>query len=200
MTEALGEIIESTSLKITAESFLFLQPPPLGSLVKAKQFGGEGWIYGVVSFGTTVSIDPGRRVTRRSTPSALDENVYREHPQLEHVLRTEFEAALVGSAEPDGLVHRHLPSQPPPLHYSVYPCSPEEVRAFSEELGYLWVLLGFRGMLTPERLIAAHLREVYRQRGNDRAWLEEAARMASRLFKSEYDKLTSVLVAIEPER
>ncbi len=200
MTEALGEIIESTSLKVVAESFSFLQPPPLGSLVKAKQYGRDGWIYGVVSFGATVSIDPGRRVTRRSTPSALDENVYREHPQLEHVLRTEFEAALVGSKDADGTLHRHLPSQPPPLHYSVYRCSPEEVSEFSENLGYLWVLLDFHGVLSPERLIAAHFREVYHQRGNDLNWLEEAAKAASRMFKNEYDKLTSVLLAIEPER
>ncbi len=197
-TRQIGEIIESTSTKIKAESDAFLQPPPLGSLVKAKGADASGWIYGVVSFGTTVSLDPGRQITRRSTPSVHDEDVYKEHPQLEHTLRTVFEAVLVGYVDKERHVYRHLPAQPPPLHYSIYRCTPEEIIDFTEEFGYFRILLAHQGDLPPEQLLASHVRRVYENRGKEMAWLKRATKEVTRLMKNDYDRLLSVLLAVEP--
>ncbi len=196
----IGEIIESTSVKIVAESNEFLQPPPLGSLVKAKDAASSGWIYGVVSFGTTVSLDPGRQITRRSTPDAHDEEVYREHPQLRHTLRTVFEAVLVGYSDAQGRLHRHLPAQPPPLHYSAYRCTPGEIARFTDDTGYFRLLLTYQGTLPPERLLAAHMRQTYVERDEDSEWLKRAAREVARLMKKDYDRLLSVLMSVEPGR
>jgi len=192
----IGEIIETGSVGFVAESFKLNRPPELGSLVKVEMDDGSS-IYGVVSYGTTMGLDPGRRVVRRSAEGVYDAAIYREHPQLEQVLRTEFNVVLVGWAD-EGAVHQHLPPQPPPLHYSVHTCSPSEVRAFSEQFLYLRLLLTVTGQLPPEQLLAAHLRQVYRARGQDRAWLERAAREVAGLLKQDVERLMVVLQGIDP--
>jgi len=133
---------------------------------------------------------------RRSTEDVYDQAIYDEHPELRHTLRTEFSVLLVGCVE-DGALRQHLPAQPPPLHYSVHQCTGEEVRAFSERLYYLRLLLSASGEVPSEQLLAAHVRQAYRQRGQDREWLEWAAREIAALLKHDYERLMMVLYAIE---
>ncbi|MBL7183875.1 MAG: hypothetical protein ISS50_05435 [Anaerolineae bacterium] len=194
----IGEIIETGTMGFVAESLELHQPPALGSLVKVE-LGDGGCVYGVVSHGATAGLDPGRRAVRRSTEQVYDEAIYDEHPELRHILRTEFSVLLVGCVE-DGAIRQHLPAQPPPLHYSVHECTEEEVRAFSERLYYLRLLLSAAGEVPPEQFLAAHVRQAYRQRGQDREWLERAAREIAALLKHDYERLMTVLYAIEPGR
>jgi len=204
LTMRICEIIETGTTGFVAESLELNRPPALGSLVKVEV--GEGaCVYGVVSYGTTTGLDPGRRAVRRSTEGVYDQAIYDEHPELMHTLRTEFSVLLVGCVE-DGAIRQHLPAQPPPLHYSVHQCTEEEVRAFSERLYYLRLLLsalppstgGVGGGLS-EQLLAAHVRQAYRQRGQDREWLERAAREIAALLKHDYERLMTVLYAIDDE-
>jgi len=80
----------------------------------------------------------------------------------------------------------------------VHQCTEEEVRAFSERLYYLRLLLSASGEVPSEQLLAAHVRQAYRQRGQDREWLERAAREIAALLKHDYERLMTVLYAIEP--
>ncbi len=196
MAERIGEIIETNSLGFVAESFILHQPPPLGSLVRVNV--DERALYAVVSFGATTGIDPGRRAVRRSTDEVFDEAIYREHPQLERTLRTEFRALLVGFRDGYGPMRQVLPPQPPPLHYSVWQCSEDEVRAFTERRPYFRLLLNASGELPAEQLLAAHIRAVYAIRGNDLGWLEKAAQEVAALLRDDYDRMMSVLQGIEP--
>jgi hypothetical protein len=195
LTMRIGEIIETGTTSFVAESFELHQPPALGSLVKVE-VGEGGCVYGVVSHGTTAGLDPGRRAVRRSTAQIYDQAIYDEHPELERILRTEFSVLLVGCVE-DGAIRQHLPAQPPPLHYSVHQCTEEEVRAFSEGLYYLRLLLSAPGEVPSEQFLAAHIRQAYRQRGEDREWLERAAREIAALLKHDYERLMTVLYGIE---
>ena len=204
----IGEIIETGTTGFVAESLELNRPPALGSLVKVEV--GEGaCVYGVVSHGTTAGLDPGRRAVRRSTEQVYDQAIYDEHPELKRTLRTEFSVLLVGCVEGGlppspptlggtGGIRQHLPAQPPPLHYSVHQCTEEEVRAFSERLYYLRLLLAATGEVPSEQLLAAHVRQAHRQRGQDREWLERAAREIAALLKHDYERLMTVLYAIEP--
>jgi len=72
------------------------------------------------------------------------------------------------------------------------------MRAFSERLCYLRLLLSAPGEVPSEQLLAAHVRETHRQRGEDREWLERAAREIAALLKHDYERLMTVLYAIEP--
>ncbi|MBC7262164.1 MAG: hypothetical protein H5T63_09125, partial [Chloroflexi bacterium] len=141
--------------------------------------------------------DPGRRAVRRSTDAVFDEAIYHEHPELKHTLRTEFGAALVGYLAA-GQVWQHLPPQPPPLHFSVYMAGAEETRRFTDLLLYFRLLLSYSGPVSSLQVLAANVREVYRQRGSDRAWLDTAAREIATLLKNDHESLLTVLYAIDP--
>ena len=192
----IGEIIESTSTHFVAEGFELNHPPALGSFVRVRVAEGRD-LYGVVSYGETGSLDPGRRAVRRSTEEAFDDQIYRESPQLEHVLRTEFTSLAVGVID-GGEVLQILPSQPPPLHFSVHGCSADETTLFTENLYYFRILLGASGFVPVEQLLAANIRQVCGGRGDDEDWLQGAAREAANLLKYDYDRLMTLLHAIEP--
>ena len=209
----IGEIIETTSTGFVAESFELNRPPPLGSLVvvRVPADGGQDEsvhvdLYAVVTYGHTLGLDPSRRAVRRSTDAVFDQAVYQHHPELEHTLHTEFTAALVGFSD-GALVQQHLPAQPPPLHFSVQEPSTDEVRRFTERFNYLRLIAtpsataGYgagAGQVSPLHVLAANVRQVYRQRGQDQPWLEEAARQIAILLKNDYEALLTVLYAIEP--
>jgi len=190
----IGEIIETGTTFYIAESFTLHHPPALGRLVYVET--GARCIYGVVCYGTTASPDPGRRAVRRSTDGVYDDAIYHEHPQLERTLRTEFTVHLVGYHEQEQ-IYRYLPPTPPPLHYSVHDCEVERVKAFTVDLMYLRLLQDVAD--TPsEQLLAAHIRQVYRARGQDQVWLASAARHVSGLLKNDYDRLMTALYGILP--
>ncbi|MBN1642494.1 MAG: hypothetical protein JXA09_14760 [Anaerolineae bacterium] len=193
--ERIGEIVETETSRFVAESFELHRPPALGQLVYVET-DGTARVYGVVCHGTTASPDPGRRAVRRSTSDVFDSAIYREHPQLELALRTEFQARLVGYGDQAHCYH-YLPPQPPPLHYSVHTCSQDQVVRFTEQLTYMRLLLD-PGEIAPEQLLAAHIRGVHALRGGDRRWLDRAAREVASLLKSDYDRLMTVLYGIDP--
>ncbi len=192
--ERIGEIIETGTVSFVAESFTLNRPPALGRLVYVQSESLR--IYGIVCYGATASPDPGRRAVRRSTAEVFDQDIYQHHPQLQHTLRTEFTARLVGYAEGVHL-YRYLPAAPPPLHYSVHNCPISQVTAFTDDLAYLRLILQ-TDEIPAEQLIAAHVRQVYRARSGDQAWLAFAARQVAALFKGDYDRLMTVLYGISP--
>jgi hypothetical protein len=199
----IGEIVETTSTGFVAESFELNSPPALGSVVvvqvPAEGTGGptEAAIYAVVTYGQTAGLDPSRRAVRRSTETVFDTAVYVRNPELEHVLRTEFGAALVGLAD-GGHMWQHLPSRPPRLHFSVQTVPQEDLCRFTDSLDYFRLLLIAAGPVLPSQVLAAHVREIYRQRDQDRVWLDAAAREIAILLKDDYQALLTVLYAIDP--
>jgi hypothetical protein len=197
MTERIGEIIKTNSFLFVAESFALNRPPALGSLVKA-QVGPGAWTYGVVAFGETAAVDPGRMPVRRSKPDAYDDAVYAQHPELEHLLRTTFTAVPVGGME-DGLVTQRLPAHPPPMHFSVYDCEQSEVLAFSEKLLYLRTLAAAQAESPVEQVLAANLRWMCDMRGGDEGWLHRAALEVAALLQQDVERLLGVLYAVDPE-
>lgn len=192
----IGEIIESTSTRFVAESFELNQPPALGSLIKVHLREGSE-LYGVVCYGQTGSLDPGRRAVRRSSDEVYDEEIYRESPQLEHTLRTEFESLSVGVVE-GGVARQCLPPQPPALHFSVHDCTRHETVSFTENLYYFRLLLAAAGRVPADQLLAANVWQVHKERGEDKDWLTKAAREIANLLKHDYDRLMTVLYALEP--
>ncbi|GEM_PF-260196 len=195
----IGEIIETMSTGFVAESFELNQPPALGSfvVVHAPSAGPSVELYAVVTNGRTVGVDPSRRPIRQSTAAVFDQAIYEHQPQLKHTLRTEFSAALVGWAT-EGRIRQHLPSRPPPLHFSVHTASEEQVQHFTHSLQYLRLLLQTVAEVSPLQVVAANVREVFERRDQDRDWLCQAAREIAILLKSDHEALLNVLQAIDP--
>ncbi|MCC6626389.1 MAG: hypothetical protein IT340_03185 [Chloroflexi bacterium] len=194
----IGEIIATSTVEFTAQSHDLHRLPPLGTLVQVTAARGSvSEIVGVVAFGETAALDSGRRPVRRGNDDVFDDAVYTEHPELRHVLRTTFRARIVGFVDGDH-PRRYLPPAPPPLHFSVRPCSALMTIEFTDSLVYLRTLLAGDGLVSPEQLLAAHIRETYRVRDRDEAWLAAAGREVARLLKGDYDRLLTVLQAIDP--
>lgn len=195
--ERLAEVIETSTLGYWAESDHLHELPPLGSLVRAN-VGPELRTYGIVAFGQTGSIDPGRRAVRRGSADVADDAIYRRHPELDHVLRTTFYVSAVGHAR-GTTIRATLPPSPVPLHYSVHPAGPEEVSRFCSRPGYLSLLLDQAGEVPSEQVVAAHLRWVDEALDDDHRWLGSAARHLARLLRRDYARLVTILESVDPD-
>ncbi|MBK9232508.1 MAG: hypothetical protein IPO15_17075 [Anaerolineae bacterium] len=135
--------------------------------------------------------------SRRSTEDTFDSAIYQQHPQLSKTLRTEFSALLVGYRDALGRLRRHLPSQPPPLHYSVLPCDLPTLTAFSEQMTYFRLLLAAGRVANRTAPGRAHSPDVHPARER-LPWLARAAREVSTLLQAESARLLTVLYDIEP--
>jgi len=196
-TTRLGEVIETSTVGFTAESDQLHILPELGALVRVGGLTDQISYYGIVAFGATGGLDTSRTAVRRGGHDLMDEAIYERHPELELVLRTMFSVAVVGYQ--DGIVPRHvLPALPAPLHYTVHACDAAETITFCNTPRYLSTLLNYRGDVPAEQLVASHLRWVDVQLADSHAWLSDATRRLARLMKRDYDRLVTILQAIEP--
>jgi len=200
LSQRIGEVIEASTTRFTAGAYELLAAPPFGSLVRASTRSEGSAIYGLVYEIRTGSKEPGgRAVVRGRTYSGrelYDEEIYAENPDLAEVLQTEFAALTVGFLE-GGQIYQYLPSQPPPVHYSVYACAPAELIAFSECSDCFRAAL-FAPQLPSDELLAAMIRAAARARPDGRDYLVRAGRELASLLKDDYDRLTALLRRIRP--
>lgn len=198
--DRIGEIVESSTTYFIAATYELLAAPPFGALVRATTRDQTMAIYGLVYDIHTGSREPGGRVMVRgrtySGRNLYDDEIYREHPDLGEVLQTEFTALTVGYTTNGRLLQR-LPPQPPPVHYSVYPCNPSELATFGEQVDFLRTLLLASGVPADE-LVVATVRSIAQARNDGPAYLVRVGRELARLLKDDYDRLTALLHRIRP--
>ena len=89
--EHLGEVIESSTSQFLAESRELNGAPPFGSFVKTTS---EPGVYGLVFNVSTHSIESNRRATAYGK---TEHELRMEQPQIFELLKTEFEAVIVGA-------------------------------------------------------------------------------------------------------
>ncbi len=186
----IGEIIEASTGEFVAQCYELHQPPPFGSLVKTRE--GEVEIYGVVSGAATTSIEPGRRPIARGRDEAEEEDIYRASPQLAKLLRTDFNALVVGHREGERL-HHYLPPRPARVHSFVYLCDPEEVARFSQSFDFLSILVNARGQGSVDELIAACLRHAAQAHQDPRTFLIKVGKELAVLLGGETSRLNTIL-------
>jgi hypothetical protein len=182
----IAEVIEASTTQFVAQCYELYELPPLGSLVKT------GDIYAIVYNASTSSLEPGRRPIARGKDEASEEAIYQTSPQLTKLLRSEFEAVVVGHRRGDGLYH-YLPPHPARIHAFVYLCEPEEVKEFSKSLGFLNILANTSLPVPADELIAAALRQMSRSQADSRTFLVAAGKELATLLSSQYQKLKSAL-------
>ncbi len=196
VTGRIGEVIETSTIRIWAECDQLNCLPRLGSVVRMATFDGDS-ILAVVSYGETTGVDSTRRAVRRGSDDVRDEDVYRRHPELTRVLRSTFEALPVAVLR-GGSLYYISPPVPPPLHYSVEQTTPSMLRELTDRLDYLSTLARATGPVPAEQIIIAHVREAFAERGSDYDWLERAAADLGRIYARDYDLLLPILRAIDP--
>ena len=192
--ERVGEVIEASTTDFVAQCYELYQSPPLGSLVKTTDLPVE--LYGIVYNATTTSLEPGRRPIARGKDEASEEAVYQSSPQLLKLLRSEFNALVVGHKQDDKLYH-YLPPKPARIHSFVYLCSPEEVKEFSQSFDFLNILLNTHLPVPAEELVAACLRQVCQVYEDRHAFLVAAGKELAILLSGDLNQLKAILGRIK---
>jgi hypothetical protein len=184
----LGEVVETSTTGFVAQCYELYGAPPLGALVRA---GGPHPAYGVVHQVTTQGIDPTRRPVARGQDEANEEAVYRSNPQLAHLLRTDFQAVVVGHGV-EGEVRYHLPPTPPPIYAFVHLCSNEEVAKFTANPAFLRPL-ATSSIPALEEVVAACLRYVAPAQEDPDAFLTGVGKELAGFFPGDFRRVEAIL-------
>ncbi|MDP2729903.1 MAG: hypothetical protein Q8O55_05425 [Dehalococcoidales bacterium] len=190
LSDRVGEVVEASTTDFVAQCYELYQSPPLGSLVKTVGEAVEQ--YGIVYNATTSSIESGRRPIARGRDEASEAEIYRSSPQLLKLLRSEFSALVVGHRQ-GGKVFHYLPPKPAQIHSFVYQCQPEEVKEFSQSLGFLTILLNTHLPVSAEEIVAASLRRMSQVYENRQKFLVMAGKELAVLLGGEFNRLKSIL-------
>jgi hypothetical protein len=190
-----GEVIEASTTDFVAQCYELYQLPPLGGLVKTVD--STLALYGIVYHAATTSLEPGRRPIARGRDEASQEEIYRSNPQLSKLLKSEFSALVVGYRDNDRWYH-YLPSQPAHIHSFVYLCPSEEVKEFTQSLGFLNLLINTPLPVLTDELIAACLRQMSRVYEDPHGFLVAAGRDLAILLSSDFKQLKAILERIKP--
>ncbi len=180
-----GEVIESSTTELIAEARHLHGAPSFGRFIRVD---AEMPIIGIVFNVFTHSIEPNRRPTAYGK---TEEELRMEQPQIFELLRTEFQALVLGYL--DGETPGHIvPPQPARIHSFAYLCDDDEVRRFTGTDDYLRSILGTAKLPTDELLIAA-LRHTLKAHRDSRGYLVRMGKELSRLLRDDYDRLSSMI-------
>jgi hypothetical protein len=196
VSESIGEILESSTTEYVVGCHQLFQAPAFGSLLRARTREPERWVYGLVYNVVTGSEPPGGSAVVLGRGEVRDERIYEEHPELQEMMRTRLSALVVGFSQGEEL-HQYLPPQPPPLHYSVYPCDDAQVVAFTQQMGYIRTVLAAK-TLPADELLAASIRLASAAGGESTDFRLRAGREMARLLTEDYDRLAAILRRIRP--
>jgi len=186
----IGEVIEASSAEFTAQCYKLHQAPPLGSLVKTQDKLGD--IYGVIYNVETHSLEPGRRVVARGENLGAEEEIFKANPQLLRLLTTDFRVLVVGHVEGKSW-HHYLPPKPASIHSFVYTCELEEVKAFTQSLDFLSLIVNARIPVPVDEVAGACLRYASQAHQDPNAFLVKAGKELACMLSSDVKRLNSLL-------
>ena len=181
----IGEVIESSTTEFIAESRALNGAPPFGAFVKVVS--DPITIIGLVFNVFTHSIEPNRRPTAYGK---TEEELRLEQPQIFELLKTEFQAIVLGYQD-DGGVRQLLPPHPARIHSFVYPCLEPDIQAFTSSSDFLRTILNTSRVPADELLIAT-IRSAYGAHGHQE-YLIQTGKELSRLIRDDYDRLSSII-------
>lgn len=185
-------------LRASTQGFAFgsraaqLDIPYFGALVKA-QVNPDECIYGLL-YNFNVDDDPlvRRLVLADNLPPSTIEDQRRNR-----LLPVEMSVLSIGQRSHDK-VTQGLPPRPPLNLDPVYLVDDlDEVKAFSDKLSYLRLVLKSAEAGVPvDQLLVAHIRSIYELRGNDNAWAMAMIQEVIELLRSNYETLIPTLEAL----
>lgn len=163
-----------------------------GSLVRVNTHSGTAGIFGLV-YDITVADD--LMVKQLSISDGMSEEQRLDQLERRQV-PIEISVLCVGYRQGE-TIHRRIPPRPPLSLDRVVVCPPDEVRDFTAKLGYFRLLLRQRMIEVPvEQLMVAHIAQAYAARGDDDAWLQNAAAELIAQLRDDYGTLLPLLEAL----
>ncbi len=170
-----------------------LSVPAFGGLICAQPVDEREAIYGLI-YDMHIDDDPlVRRLVLAENPPESVINDQRNN----RLLPIEMSVLAVGY-QLNGRIHHGLPPRPPlNLDPVELVSNPADVRAFTDNLGYLRLILRNVGSSVPvDQLLVAHINNVYQIRGGDDGWITAVINELIELLRSNYDVLIPTLEAL----
>jgi hypothetical protein len=190
LMQKIGEVVETSNAEFLAQCYELDGVPGLGSMVKTGSRGSE--IYAIVYLSATHSIEPGRRITVRGKAASSEADVLRANPQLAKLLCSDFKALVVGHSRHTG-VFQYLPPSPASIYSFVYACTSDEVKAFTQSLDFLSLMIESRLTVSPDEVIAAFLRYASLTQPDPEAFLVKAGKELAWALSNDIRRLDSIL-------
>jgi hypothetical protein len=190
-----GEVIGGDTRDLVIECHALYGAPTFGAFVRAECRGSETHHFAVVARVATGPFDSNRVVqAHRMPPGELEA----EKPHLADLLRTVFEARVVGHGR-NGVPIPGTPPLPPRLHCYVYPADLDEIHALTATPDFLRPLTTLPDTPTEDLLVAAirAALEAWPEREHRRR-LVEWGRYLARLLQRNYMALEDVLSRVSP--
>ncbi len=190
----IGRVLRANTAGFTIGSRVNqLTAPCFGGLVKAQPVEERETIYGLI-YDMHIDDDPlVRRLVLAEEPSPA----VIEDQRNNRLLPLEMSVLSVGYALENQLRHT-LPPRPPLNLDPVFLCQDlDEVRQFTEQLGYLRLVLRADNHQIPvDQLLVAHIVNSYEQRGHDLKWVKRTIEELTGLMRYDYELLIPVLEMI----
>jgi hypothetical protein len=163
--------------------------PVFGSFCRADAQRGQSQVVGLIYDISIEDDELARQMAAADSPPAE----WRADNQLNRPLPIEIRALAVGYRQGEAMVHG-LPPQPPLTLADIHPLTDAEVRAFTEQLDFLPLVLS-AGEIPVDDLVAAALRQAAQARpaGERRAFLVRAGRACAHWMADDLPRLSSVL-------
>ncbi len=181
-------MIATSTEAFSAQCHALDEAPPFASFVRTDVDGVI--VLAVVARVTTGPIDGSRRVIARGEEHADAGAVWTSNPELELLLRTEFEARIIGYLQDDRAWLRY-PPRPPRLHSFVYPASSAQIAALGDDPGFVRPLADETAR--SDQLIGTALRRVAEASGDQRTYLLRAGRTLAPLLEHDIGRLRAIL-------
>ena len=184
-----GEVVEASVDGIVGQCDRLFDPPPLGAIVRAGDLSIG--IYGVITDSETVPLDPTRRIIARGAELESDEQVYKENPQLNRLMRTDVKIATVGYRI-NGELAYYLPPYPCKIHTSIHLCSTLEIQEFNQSMNYLSSLTKANTNHS-EDVIAAVIKYASKEHDFPSEFVFNAAKEVALILGSDTQRLSEIL-------
>lgn len=170
-----------------------LTTPGFGSLVLARPIDQGEMIFGLIY---DINIDDDQLIRRLVMTEEPRQEVIADQ-RLNRLLPIEMSVLAIGYAQ-KGEIHHALPPRPPLNLDPVELCvDPDEVTKFTENLGYLRLILRAAGGRIPvDQLLVAHISQVFQIRNQDLTWSTRVVHELIELLRSNYDVLIPTLDAL----
>ncbi len=170
-----------------------LSVPGFGSLVKVQPVESRETIYGLIY---NINIDDDQLIRRLVMVESPRPEVI-EDQRRNRLLPIEMSVLAIGYRLNAQLTYGLPPRPPLNLDPVVICLDPEEVTEFTNNLGYLRLILRAAGSNVPvDQLLVAHINDVYQIRDRDAAWALDAVHELIELLRSNYDILIPTLEAL----
>ena len=194
MRSRIGEVIETNTTVFVAQCYTLHSSPPFGSLVYT--FDGDTAVFGVVSSSSTESTDPGRRIIARGMEANDFEDIYRDNPQIPKLLRTIFNAFIIGHKR-EADYFPYLPACPPRIHSFVYQSDQDQIKQSTQSLDFLSYLLNST-FPAGDEIVCAFLRQAAAAHDDRQEFLVTSGKQLALLLNSDLTRLNAILRRIRP--